>query len=186
LQTEWDLARDSWNTALNKSEDEDVRVPTFIIVDEAHNLMPAEPEGRAERALRDQFRRIIAEGRKYGLFLILVSQRPDKLDPLIVSECENKVLMKLSSRAVLDKTRTLLGLEDIPPKLLDRCLEFELGRALLLGAWVQRGPQFMYSAPRRTKEGGRNLQKKHWAVPPDPPAPKKPEPEGDNKNKPNK
>ncbi|SRR6266446_1608248 len=189
LKTEWELARKDWSDALGKDEKADIRVPTFIVVDEAHNLMPAEPESRAEKALRDQFRTIIAEGRKYGLFLILVSQRPDKLDPLIVSECENKVLMKLSSRAVLDKTRSLLGLEDIPPKLLDRCLEFELGRALLLGTWVPRGPQFMYSAPRRTKEGGRNLRKEHWAVPPVPPDPtakKKPEPEADNKDKSNK
>lgn len=184
LKTEWDLARAAWSRALEQDEKVDTRVPTFIVVDEAHNLMPAEAEGIAEKALREQFRTIIAEGRKYGLFLILVSQRPDKLDPLIVSECENKVLMKLSSRNVLDKTRTLLGLDDIPTKILDRCLEFEQGRALLLGTWVPRGPQFMYSAPRRTKEGGRNLQKKHWAVPPD--SPGKKQSEGEKKDKPDK
>jgi hypothetical protein len=33
-----------------------------------------------------------AEGRKYGRFLILVSQRPDKLGPLVLSECETKLL----------------------------------------------------------------------------------------------
>lgn len=174
LKTEWDLARNDWSTALGQAEEKDTRVPTFIVVDEAHNLIPVEPSGRAEIALREQFRTIIAEGRKYGLFLILVSQRPDKLDPLVVSECENKVIMKLSSRAVLDKTRQMLGLEDVPSKLLDRCLEFELGRALLIGNWTPTGPQFMYSAPRRTVEGGRNLRKKYWAVPPDARPQKKP------------
>ena len=44
--------------------------------------MPSEPRSRYEAIVREQFRTIAAEGRKYGLFLILVSQRVDKVDPL--------------------------------------------------------------------------------------------------------
>jgi DNA helicase HerA-like ATPase len=113
LATESQLARAAWWEALKKDESQDDRVPTFFVIDEAHNLLPAEPQTKAEFALREQFRTIVAEGRKYGLFLILVSQRPDKLDPLVLSECENKVIMKLSSRSVLEITRQRLGLEDI-------------------------------------------------------------------------
>jgi DNA helicase HerA-like ATPase len=64
---------------------DDTRVPVFVVLEEAHNFIPEEPRNRAQAALRDQFRTIAAEGRKYGLFLILVSQRPDKLDHLILS-----------------------------------------------------------------------------------------------------
>src|SRR5207249_7256070 len=104
-----------------------------------------------------------AEGRKFGLFLIVVSQRPDKLDPLVLSECENKVLMRVGSQSVLNITRQLLGLEEVPEKLLNKCLEFEQGRGLLLGDWVDGHPTFFYGAARRTVEGGRNLRPKAWA-----------------------
>ena len=128
-------------------------------------LIPAETRGKAEDALREKFRTIVAEGRKYGLFLILVSQRPDKLDPLILSECENKAVMRLSSGSVLNITKQMLGLDDVPPKLLEKSLDFETGRALLIGRWTQDNPQLLYCAARRTVEGGRNLRDEHWASP---------------------
>ena len=165
LTTVWEEARRAWDSALKKPEDKDTRVPTFVVVDEAHNLIPADPRTRAETALIEQFRTIIAEGRKYGLFLVLVSQRPDKLDSLILSECENRAIMKLGSATVLNKTKQMLGLEAIPLELLEKLLEFEKGRVMLIGNWAPAGPQTIYSAPRRTKEGGRNLREQHWAIP---------------------
>jgi hypothetical protein len=87
VTNEWTRARISWQKALEVSREEDRRVPTFIVIDEAHNIIPAEPTNRAEFSIREQFRTIAAEGRKYGIFLILASQRPDKLDHLILSEC---------------------------------------------------------------------------------------------------
>ena len=165
LSSEWDDAQKNWNIALKKQVEKDDRVPTFIIIDEAHNLIPSEPRNKAEFALREQFRTIIAEGRKYGLFLIIVSQRPDKLDPMVLSECDNKALMKLSSESVLDIARKLLSLDGISNKLLEQTLTLELGRGLLLGKWVSNIPTPFFSAARRTIEGGRNLSDSYWAVP---------------------
>jgi Helicase HerA, central domain len=165
LAQEWENARNAWVAALEKPSEEDPRVPTFIVVDEAHNLILADPQRGAEYALREQFRTIAAEGRKYGLFFILVSQRPDKLDPLVVSECENKALMRLDSQSVLDVVLRNFGLEDVRPRLLEKCLEFRMGRALLLGRWAGDNPRLCYCAARRTVEGGRNLRPEHWATP---------------------
>lgn len=167
LDREWDQARRAWNRALEMPANKDDRVPTFIIVDEAHNLIPAEPLGKAEAALSEQFRKIVAEGRKYGLYLMLVSQRPDKLDPLVLSECENKAIMRLSSGSVLDLTRRMLGLDNIQPKTLEKCLDFGPGRVFLVGRWALEGAQLLYSGARRTVEGGRNLREDYWAAPPD-------------------
>lgn len=167
MSDEWDSARQQWNLALERDPARDNRVPTFIVIDEAHNLIPANPRSKAESAVREIFRTIVAEGRKYGLFVVLVSQRPDKVDPVVLSECENKAVMKLSSGAVLTMTRSLLGLDDIHPKMLERCLDFDLGRALLVGPWATTGPQFMYCAARRTIEGGRNLRDEYWSTPAD-------------------
>lgn len=167
LATTWEHARDDWNEAMNRSGLDDVRTPTFVIVDEAHNLIPAQTRTKAENAVKEQFRTIIAEGRKYGLFLVLVTQRPDKVDPMILSECENKAIMKLGSESVVEVTRKMLGLEDLAPNLLRKCLEFESGRVLLSGSWCPDGPRICYVAARRTVEGGRSLQTNVWAVPRD-------------------
>lgn len=163
LTTEWERARTAWSDALERPAEQDVRIPTFIAIDEAHNLIPAKPRTRAEKALREQFRTLSAEGRKYGLFLILVSQRPDKLDPLVISECQNKALMKLGSKAVLKTTKRMLGLDDLEEGFLDQCLDFGTGRILFAGAW-SRSPQIAFAAARRTTEGGRNLRVEHWGT----------------------
>lgn len=167
MSGEWNDARARWANALRQPGGRDIRVPTFIVIDEAHNLIPDHPRTKAEAAVREIFRTVVAEGRKYGLFVVLVSQRPDKLDPLVLSECENKAIMKLSSESVLNIARNLLGLDDVHPKMLEKCLEFDLGRALLVGRWSPGGPRFMYTAARRTVEGGRNLREDHWAAPSD-------------------
>ena len=158
-------ARRDWERALDNTSQDDERVPTLIVIDEAHNLIPSRPRGKPERALLEQFRTIAAEGRKYGLFLVLVSQRPDKLDQLVVSECQNKGIMKIGSGAVLEITRKRLGLTDLSVKTLEKALDFGTGRAMLIGPWAPQGFQIIYSGARRTVEGGGNLDPKHWAKP---------------------
>jgi hypothetical protein len=164
LNEVWSDARDKWERALIKPGKDD-RVPTLIVIDEAHNLIPSEPRGKPERALLEQFRTIAAEGRKYGLYLVLVSQRPDKLDQLVVSECQNKGIMRIGSETVLGITRERLGLTDLSLKSLEKALDFGTGRAMLIGPWAPQGYQIIYSGARRTVEGGRNLDPDHWARP---------------------
>jgi uncharacterized protein len=148
-------------------EKEDNRVPTFVIIDEAHNLIPGGTLSVAMGAIREQFRRISAEGRKYGLFLILCSQRPDKLDDLVLSECENQAIMKIVSDTVIEQLKKLFPMPKDVSALVDRCREFKKGRALLVGKWdeTEKGV-LLYAAMRRTVEGGRNLREEHWASPP--------------------
>ena len=171
LTAYWDRAREEWSRAIQSPASEDERVPTFIVLDEAHYFIPAKPLSKMATVVRDQFRMIAAEGRKYGLFLVIASQRPDKLDPHLLSECDNKAVMRLDSEAVLSLTVRNLGLEAVPKRLLAKTLDFGIGRALLVGRWMPEGPRIMYGAARRTVEGGRNLREKHWAVPPSSPKP---------------
>jgi len=163
LATEWARAKNAWASALDDPPEEDTRVPTFIVIDEAHNLLPETTRNKADAAVREQLRTIAAEGRKFGLFLMLVSQRPDKLDKMILSECQNKAIMKLGSKGVLETTRELLGLDDVADVVLTR--EFGTGRVLLVGPWSPDQPRVAFSAARRTTEGGRDLQAEHWATP---------------------
>ena len=164
LAHEWEYVRQKWEEAINKPYERDDRVPTFIVVDEAHNFVPAEPRSGYEALLREQFRTIPAEGRKYGIFLILVSQRVDKIDPLVISECSNKAVMRLDSLAVVKQVVRSFGLEDLSDDIINKITSFKLGRLLLAGNWVNE-PTICLAAARRTIEGGRNLRQAHWAKP---------------------
>ena len=163
LAVEWKLALKLWEEALEKKRD--TRVPLFIVLDEAHEIIPAQPTSLAHRRLKEWFRVIAAEGRKFGVFLILVSQRPDKIDPSVVSECENRAIMKIGSELVLEEASNLLGLSAIQRNEAKQCLTFSRGRALLCGPWAGRRHLLLYTAMRRTVEGGRNLRPQYWARP---------------------
>jgi uncharacterized protein DUF87 len=165
LTEEWENAVKKWEEAMNHPRDEDRRVPTFIVLDEAHNFIPSNPRSRHESLVREQFRTIAAEGRKFGLFLILVSQRADKLDDLVLSECGNKAILRLDSKSMVDKVIKALGLDfEIEPKERDKIVNFKAGRGILAGNWTS-GYDVFYCAARRTIEGGRNLEDMYWATP---------------------
>jgi Helicase HerA, central domain len=164
LRSEWRRAREEWSSAITGSRENDTRVPTFLVIDEAHNLAPKKPLTRSGEILLDQVRTIVAEGRKFGLFVVLVSQRPDKLDELVLSECENVALMKLSNPGTLDDARKLLNL-DIDENIRQQILTLKKGRARIFGKWSkeERG-EALYCAARRTVQGGADLKQEHWAT----------------------
>jgi hypothetical protein len=165
LTEEWENAVKNWEEAMKHPSDEDRRVPTFIILDEAHNFIPSSPRSRHESLVREQFRTIAAEGRKFGLFLILVSQRADKLDELVLSECGNKAILRLDSQSMVDKVIKALGLDfDIKSDEREKIVNFRAGRGILAGNWAS-GYDVFYCAARRTIEGGRNLEYEYWAKP---------------------
>ena len=71
----------------------------LVVIDEAHNVCPAEPEDRLDALATDYAVRIAAEGRKFGLYLLVSTQRPQKVHPNVVTQCDNLVLMRLNSLA---------------------------------------------------------------------------------------
>jgi hypothetical protein len=159
LTNEWEKAKTQLAEALEKEPGDDTRVPVFIVVDEAHNLMPEMARGSLDGAIKEQFRTIAAEGRKYGIFLLAVTQRPEKLDRFITSECENVAIMKLSSGSAAIEVSQALSLPSTPIRLE----ELKKGRFVLFGPWAQREGIVGYTAGRRTREGGRDLPKS-WAT----------------------
>jgi hypothetical protein len=79
----------------------------LIVIDEAHNLCVPNPFTPLETALTERISQIAAEGRKYGMWLLLSSQRPSKIHPNVISQCDNLALMKVSS------SRDLAELTDV-------------------------------------------------------------------------
>jgi uncharacterized protein len=162
LEGIWKAATVQWTDAMNKPPEDDTRVPCFVVIDEAHNLAPAEPRTELAKSVNDLLVRIATEGRKFGLFLILVTQRPSRLDPGILSQCDNLCLMKMNNYADVELVQEGFGF--LPPGYAKRAMEFKVGDALLAGSLGS--PIFAHMALRRTVAGGRNLRDDHWTQDP--------------------
>ena len=67
--------------------------PLLIVLEEAHAYLGASSEKTASAAVR----RIAKEGRKYGIGVMLVSQRPSEIDPTILSQCGTIVALRLTN-----------------------------------------------------------------------------------------
>ncbi len=127
------------------------RRPILIVVDEAHNLCSPDLDSTAARAVRDLIIQIAAEGRKFGLWLLLSTQRPSKVHPQIVSQCDNLTLMRMNSPNDLAELADLFGF--VPPGMLDQASRFRQGEALVAGGFVP-APSIIKFRDRITHEGG--------------------------------
>ena len=130
------------------------RRPFLLVIDEAHNLCSPEVETALERAVLDRIIQIAAEGRKYGLWLLLSTQRPSRVHQGIISQCDNLALMRMSSQRDLDELATIFGFA--PSALLDQSPLFRQGEALFAGGFVP-APSTVQGRKRFTHEGGRDV-----------------------------
>lgn len=107
------------------------RHPVALLCDEAHLYIPERHEtGVLEAGLRS-FERIAKEGRKYGVGLTVISQRPAEVNRTVLSQCNNFVAMRLTNaedQAVIRRLLpdTLGGFTDLLPIL-------DIGEALVVG-----------------------------------------------------
>ena len=114
-------------------------VPVMIVCEEAHNYIP-QSENAAYRSSRKSLERIAKEGRKYGISLMVVSQRPSEVSETIFAQCNNFVALRLTNDADQAYVRRLFpdnanGITDILPNLSPGdCIV--VGDAVLLPAVV--------------------------------------------------
>jgi hypothetical protein len=130
------------------------REPVLIVIDEAHNVCPAVTADPLIALARDHVVRIAAEGRKFGLHLLLCTQRPQKLPENALTQCDNLVLMRLNARG------DLAFLEDVfsfvPAGLLGLASGFAMGEALVAGK-IAPDPLLMRFGRRVSEEGGSDV-----------------------------
>jgi len=136
-------------------EKREERVGRLIVIDEAHNLCTPEPSTPVERLLTERIVQIAAEGRKYGLWLLLSTQRPSKLHPNALSQCDNLALMRMSSPRDLAELGQVFGYA--PESLLERSPGFAQGQALFAGGFVDQ-PSLVQMGARLTREGGSDVK----------------------------
>jgi DNA helicase HerA-like ATPase len=130
------------------------REPVAIVIDEAHNVCPAQPEGPISALTTEDAIRIAGEGRKFGLYLVLVSQRPQKVHENVLSQCDNLVLMRMNSAADLGHVGSIFSF--VPPGLIERAMTFRQGEALVAGK-IASHPALIRFGERLSQEGGADV-----------------------------
>jgi uncharacterized protein len=130
------------------------REPIAIVIDEAHNVCPADPGDPITALATADAIRIAGEGRKFGLYLIVVTQRPQKVHENVLSQCDNLVLMRVNSTADLAHVGRVFSF--VPPGLIDRATTLRQGEALVAGK-IASHPALIRFAARITHEGGADV-----------------------------
>ena len=110
------------------------RYPWVLVLEEAHNYArPARyVEDRAQGLSRLAFERVAKEGRKFGLSLIVASQRPSEISPTIISQCANFFSHRLQNPDDIDHFRRIIPKQ--AQKLLDQVTVLTAGEAIAFGS----------------------------------------------------
>ncbi len=90
------IARTLFSLKIWQTPDERARTPILLVCEEAHRYVPNRGEAQYEAA-QDGIRRLAKEGRKYGIGLMLVSQRPSEIDPTVLSQCSTWIVLRITN-----------------------------------------------------------------------------------------
>ena len=101
------IARTLFNLKVWQTPDERQKDPIVLVCEEAHRYVPNRGEAQYEAA-QDAIRRIAKEGRKYGIGLLLVSQRPSEVEATVLSQCNSWIIMRISNDADREHVRAIL------------------------------------------------------------------------------
>jgi hypothetical protein len=138
------------------------RHPIAIFCDEAHLYIPERhPSGGAGDISVEIFERIAKEGRKYGVGLVVISQRPSEVNRTVLSQCNNLVAMRLTNGDDQSVVRRLLpdslgGFGDLLPVL-------DTGEALVVGDASLLPTRIRISEPTQRPNSGTVEFWERWA-----------------------
>lgn len=105
-------------------------VPVLLVYEEAHKYVPNNDLAKY-RASRESIERIAKEGRKYGVSLMLASQRPSEISETIFSQCNNFLSLRLTNPADQNYVKRLLP--DTLGSIVDKMPVLKAGECLLIG-----------------------------------------------------
>ena len=115
--------------------------PLLIVLEEAHAYLGKDNSGSAATAVR----RIAKEGRKYGVGLMIVSQRPSEIDPTILAQCGTIFAMRLANE--VDRGQVTNAASDNLKGLFEMLPVLRTGEAIIVGEAVSLPMRTLIDAP---------------------------------------
>ena len=119
--------------------------PLLLVLEEAHAYLAKENSGAAATAVR----RIAKEGRKYGVGMMIVSQRPSEIDSTILSQCGTIFAMRLANDT--DRSHVASAASDNLKGLFEMLPILRTGEAIIVGEAVSLPVRTLISAPSHDK-----------------------------------
>jgi DNA helicase HerA-like ATPase len=139
---------DIWSRAVTGNLD----LPIFVVLEEAHNLAPGREFGSSmSSSIID---RIASEGRKFGLFLLVVTQRPNRISSNVLSQCNSQIIMRLTNPEDMSAVRR--SSEGLSEDLFSDLPGLNRGEAIVVGS-LTKVPTMVKISGRKSKEGGSDI-----------------------------
>lgn len=124
--------------------------PLLVVLEEAHNFCPQQGSTDASRIIRT----IAAEGRKFGMGLLVITQRAAKVDKNVLSQCNTQFILKLTNGNDLKAVAS--SVEGITPEMLEEVPRLSTGVAIVTGGGLQV-PLLVDVRKRETRHGGESV-----------------------------
>jgi DNA helicase HerA-like ATPase len=124
--------------------------PLMLVAEEAHNFCPQQGQVASSKI----FRTIASEGRKFGLGVCIVSQRPAKIDKNVLSQCNTQIILKVTNPN--DLKAITASVEGLTTGMMDDIQRLPIGTAIITGGGIMM-PLFVETRPRETKHGGESV-----------------------------
>ncbi|MBS3817720.1 MAG: ATP-binding protein [Candidatus Thermoplasmatota archaeon] len=124
--------------------------PLIMFAEEAHNFCPQ--RGKVECS--DTFRTLASEGRKFGLGLGIITQRPAKVDKNVLSQCNTQIILKVTNPNDLKAIEK--SVEGMTKGMKKEIKRLPVGEAILSGAGLSE-PLLVQIRPRESKDGGESI-----------------------------
>jgi hypothetical protein len=121
--------------------------PVFLLLEEAHHFAPHGGDAITTGVLKQ----VLSEGRKFGVGVGLISQRPGKLDPDVLSQCLTQCIMRIVNE--VDQKSVGTAVEGVGRDLLQNLPALSKGQAIIAGAGVNT-PVICRVRTRLTPHGG--------------------------------
>lgn len=141
------------------------KMPVHLILEEAHRYISEKPSRFAIDASQT-FQRIAKEGRKYGVFLIVASQRPSELSKTVLSQCNNYIIHRIQNPDDLGQIRQMTPF--ISDTVLRRLPSLPKQHALIFGNAVNIPTTFKVREAKPTPNSNDTQIRDLWYVPIDP------------------
>lgn len=125
--------------------------PLFLVLEEAHNFCPQQGQASCSRILKT----IASEGRKFGLGMCVVSQRPARVDKSVLSQCNTQLILNVTNP--LDVKAIAQSIEGLTDGMTEMIMGLPVGTCLVTGAGFQT-PLFCEVRPRASRHGGDSVK----------------------------
>lgn len=131
--------------------------PLLVVLDEAHTYLKAGEESISSRTVQT----IAKEGRKYGVGLLLVTQRPSELDETVLSQCGSIIALRMTNSR--DKGHVVSAMQDELREMADVLSGLRTGEAIVSGEAVRIPSRIKFFQSNSSTKSSDPVASKLWA-----------------------